>query len=82
MLINCSNDILSSTDPNSSGTYVVWDAPVVIENHEYTIETTPPAGHFPVGNTTVTIFVEDSAGLNDSCQFIVTVIGMSRCIGN
>jgi hypothetical protein len=74
VLTNCSDDIVAFTDLNSNGTRVSWDDPVVMENDVYTIsQTLAPGYFFSVGNMTVTYYVEDRSGLNDTCEFLVTV---------
>ena len=75
-LTNCSDDIVAFTDLNSNGTRVSWDDPVVMENDVYTIsQTLAPGYFFSVGNMTVTYYVEDRSGLNDTCEFLVKVFG-------
>ncbi|XP_038072761.1 uncharacterized protein LOC119741140 isoform X2 [Patiria miniata] len=75
VITNCSGDIVAFTAPNSNGASVTWDDPKVNENDVYSIMQTPSPGHlYLAGNTTVIYFVRDRSGLNDTCEFLVTVL--------
>ncbi|XP_038051960.1 uncharacterized protein LOC119724809 isoform X2 [Patiria miniata] len=77
VLVNCSEDITAFTGAMSTqnGINLTLDTPVVIENDMYTLDQQPNPGHlYTVGNTTVRFTVRDPSRLNDSCEFVVTVV--------
>jgi hypothetical protein len=74
--ITCPDDIVVNNTPGTCGAEVSYTTPVGEDNCSATTEMTAgfaSGTFFPVGTTTVTYEVADSAGLTASCSFTVTV---------
>jgi ELWxxDGT repeat protein len=71
--VTCPPD-LSIEDPSDAGTEVLFDVAVADEvDPSPLLLVDPPAGHFPAGTTFVLARARDTAGLESSCSFRVTV---------
>lgn len=75
--ISCPTDLIVNFDPGVNGAVVTYSAPVGTDNcaGATTTQTAglPSGGTFPLGTTTNTYKVTDSAGNSASCSFNVTV---------
>ncbi|WP_424494028.1 HYR domain-containing protein [Salinimicrobium sp. GXAS 041] len=74
--ITCVNDIFDTVDAGSTTAVVTYDAPVASDNCEFTVEQTAglaSGSAFPLGTTTNTFVVTDSAGNTATCSFTVTI---------
>jgi gliding motility-associated-like protein len=76
VITGCPGPITQNNDTDSCGAAVSWTAPVYYDNSDYfTVTASHASGdYFPVGTTTVTITVADSAGNTSICEFDVTVL--------
>ena len=76
VITGCPGPISQNNDTDSCGAVVSWTAPVYYDNSDYfTVTASHASGdYFPVGTTTVTITVADSAGNTSVCEFDVTVV--------
>ena len=75
VITGCPNPITQTNDTDSCGSVVNWTAPTYYDNSNYyTLSASHASGeYFPVGTTTVTLTVADSAGNTNICTFDVTV---------
>src|SRR5690606_37966077 len=72
--ITCPEDITVSTDAETCGAIVDFEA-VVTENCDYTlVYSHEPGSEFPVGTTEVTVTATDASGNASNCTFNVTVV--------
>jgi gliding motility-associated-like protein len=74
--ITCTNDIFETVGENGTTAVVNYDAPVASDNCEFTVEQTTglaSGAEFPLGTTTNTFVVTDTAGNSASCSFEVTI---------
>jgi uncharacterized repeat protein (TIGR01451 family) len=82
--ISCQADIVTDFDPAVNGATVNYTAPVGSDNCPGAVTTQiaglPSGSTFPLGTTTNTFKVTDSAGLTTQCSFKVTV-GVTSIIG-
>ncbi len=76
VITGCPGPITQNNDTDSCGAVVSWTAPLYYDNSDYfTVTASHASGdYFPVGTTTVTITVADSAGNTSVCEFDVTVV--------
>ncbi|XP_071490407.1 hyalin-like [Diadema antillarum] len=78
VLMGCSSNITVNTTQGLGVAEVSWAEPSAVDNSgNYTLSQTsgPPSGsNFSIGMTLVAYLVKDAAGLNDTCEFTVTVI--------
>ncbi|NOQ74339.1 MAG: HYR domain-containing protein [Crocinitomix sp.] len=77
--ITCPGDVSLNNDPGVCGAIVTYSTPIGSDNCPLGTNTVLTAGlasgaSFPVGITTVTYTVTDSAGNTASCSFDVTVV--------
>ncbi|MBL7981968.1 MAG: HYR domain-containing protein, partial [Flavobacteriales bacterium] len=79
----CNNDIVSPTEPNLCGAYVVYPEPAVTDNCPGVVVqriSGPASGSFiPVGQTTIVHSATDASGLTTTCAFVITVVDLSAC---
>ena len=76
-VIACIENISQATDMGSATAVVTFDAPVGTDNCGATTEQTaglPSGSEFPIGTTTNTYVVTDTAGNTATCSFTVTVV--------
>ena len=75
-ITNCPGPITQFNDLDSCGATVSWTPTLYYDNSGYYVVSAShsPGDYFPVGTTTVTIEVEDSAGNSALCEFDVTVV--------
>ena len=72
--ITCPEDITVSTDAETCGAIVDFEA-LVAENCDYTlVYSHEPGNEFPVGTTEVTVTATDASGNANSCAFTITVV--------
>ncbi|UZH55706.1 HYR domain-containing protein [Salinimicrobium tongyeongense] len=74
--IVCVNDIFDTVGENGTTAVVTYEAPVASDNCSYTVEQTAglaSGSEFPLGTTTNTFVVTDTAGNTASCSFDVTI---------
>ena len=76
VITGCPGPITQNNNTDSCGAVVSWTAPVYYDNSDYfTVTASHASGdYFPVGTTTVTITVADSAGNTSVCEFDITVV--------
>ncbi|MFN4763943.1 HYR domain-containing protein [Gillisia sp. Q332] len=75
-VIVCNENISQAADSGSATAVVTFEAPVGTDNCEATTEQTaglPSGSKFPIGTTTNTYVVTDSAGNTATCSFTVTI---------
>ncbi|HSP83668.1 MAG TPA: HYR domain-containing protein, partial [Gillisia sp.] len=76
-VIACIENISLATDMGSATAVVTFEAPVGTDNCGATTEQTaglPSGSEFPIGTTTNTYVVTDTAGNTATCSFTVTVV--------
>ena len=75
VITNCPADIVQGSDPGQCGAVVTWTVPDTSDNCGIVVYMAShnPGDYFPVGNTTVSYYVEDAAGNSAMCVFVVTV---------
>ena len=74
--ISCTNNIFETVGENGTTAVVTYDAPGASDNCEFTVEQTAglaSGAEFPLGTTTNTFVVTDSAGNTSTCSFDVTI---------